>query len=216
MSEKLATAISYSASAVTTIAGLTINEWVALGGLLIGAATFTVNVWYHRQLLKLHQKQGKHHEKNPLTGLALEVDYRAGIQSLRALAKIYDISESAIRQKAKQCGWQRNGNAIKRAQVNAQFADNAMDNEQAGRLTNQLNQATQDDCRDMQVGLDNARLVLLIAHEVLTAIKQDAQAKHLMMSNARNLKLLSDATYHSVDVIRRIRQLDTPTDNKTA
>ena len=64
MSEKIATAASYSASAVTTIAGVTINEWVALGGLCIGLATFIVNLWYRQQVLKLQRQQGQHHGKS--------------------------------------------------------------------------------------------------------------------------------------------------------
>jgi len=64
MSEKIATAASYSASVVTTLAGLTINEWVALGGLCIGLATFLVNLWYRHQLVKLQRQQGQHHGKN--------------------------------------------------------------------------------------------------------------------------------------------------------
>ena len=64
MSEKIATAASYSASVVTTITGLTINEWVALGGLCIGLATFLVNLWYRHQLLKLQRQQGQRYGKN--------------------------------------------------------------------------------------------------------------------------------------------------------
>ncbi|CZF79704.1 phage holin [Grimontia marina] len=52
-------AISYGASAVTTLAGLTINEWVALGGFLIGVATFGVNWWYKHAQTKILESQGK-------------------------------------------------------------------------------------------------------------------------------------------------------------
>lgn len=54
--EKLNVGINYSASAVTVIAGFTINEWVALGGLLIGLATLLTNFWYKREHLKLRRK----------------------------------------------------------------------------------------------------------------------------------------------------------------
>ncbi|USH01097.1 phage holin family protein [Grimontia kaedaensis] len=57
--EKLNVGINYGASAVTVIAGLTINEWVALGGLLIGLATLATNLWYKREALKL-QKRERH------------------------------------------------------------------------------------------------------------------------------------------------------------
>ena len=64
MSEKVMTAVSYSASAITTIAGLTINEWVALGGLCIGVATFAVNLWFRREQLKLQQQRDKCYDKS--------------------------------------------------------------------------------------------------------------------------------------------------------
>lgn len=38
---------------------------------------------------------------------ALEVDYRAGIASIRELARKYDVSDTAIRKKAKADGWER-------------------------------------------------------------------------------------------------------------
>ncbi len=53
-------AVSYSASAVTTLAGLSINEWVALGGFLIGVATFVVNWRYKHIQTKIMLEQGKH------------------------------------------------------------------------------------------------------------------------------------------------------------
>ncbi|MBT11848.1 MAG: hypothetical protein CMI02_07425 [Oceanospirillaceae bacterium] len=56
--DKASTAASYTASAVTTLAGLTINEWVAIGGLLIGVATFLTNLWYRREQLKIQRETG--------------------------------------------------------------------------------------------------------------------------------------------------------------
>lgn len=38
---------------------------------------------------------------------ALEVDYRAGTASIRELARKYDVSDTAIRKKAKADGWER-------------------------------------------------------------------------------------------------------------
>ncbi|WP_283130784.1 phage holin [Enterovibrio norvegicus] len=54
MSE-LATPTAYASSFIMTIAGLTINEWVALGGLFIGVATFAVNWWYKHVQTKIMQ-----------------------------------------------------------------------------------------------------------------------------------------------------------------
>ncbi|WP_434361040.1 phage holin family protein [Parasalinivibrio latis] len=58
--EKLNVGVSYSASVVTVIAGLTINDWVALGGLLIGLITLVTNLWYKRENLKLQKKARRH------------------------------------------------------------------------------------------------------------------------------------------------------------
>ena len=144
--------------------------------------------------------------------LALEIAYRADMKSLRKLADEYGISESTIRTKAKQCGWTRDGSAIKREHVNALFTARSvhLDDESAETLAAILADAAQADSQDMQLGLSNARLILTITHQVLSAIQQDQQTKHLFMSDARNLKMLSEATRHSIDVIRQIRQLDAP------
>lgn len=56
--DKVSTAVSYTASAVTTVAGLSINEWVAIGGLLIGVATFATNVWFRREQIKIQRELG--------------------------------------------------------------------------------------------------------------------------------------------------------------
>ena len=55
--DKASTAGSYLASVLTTLAGLTINEWVAIGGLLIGLATFWVNFWFRHEQLKIQREK---------------------------------------------------------------------------------------------------------------------------------------------------------------
>lgn len=64
MAEKATVAATYSASAVTTMAGLTINEWVALGGFLIGVATFAVNLWFKREHLKIERNRSNDYGKD--------------------------------------------------------------------------------------------------------------------------------------------------------
>ncbi|WP_020411007.1 phage holin family protein [Hahella ganghwensis] len=59
MPEKSAVMTNYAASAITTMAGLTFNQWVALGGLLIGVATFLVNWFYKQKHLELSREQIK-------------------------------------------------------------------------------------------------------------------------------------------------------------
>ncbi|ASX25881.1 phage holin [Candidatus Williamhamiltonella defendens] len=59
MIEKATVATTYTASAVTTMAGLTINEWVALGGFLMGVATFVVNLWFKREHLNIERQRNQ-------------------------------------------------------------------------------------------------------------------------------------------------------------
>ena len=54
--EKINEQASYGVSAVTTAVGLTVNEWVAIGGLMIGVATFLTNLWYKRKMLEIQRK----------------------------------------------------------------------------------------------------------------------------------------------------------------
>ena len=55
--EKTTVATAYSASLTATLAGLSANEWVAIGGFVIGLATFLTNFWFKREHLKLAQQQ---------------------------------------------------------------------------------------------------------------------------------------------------------------
>lgn len=57
MIERAAVTTTYSASAITVLAGLTINEWVALGGLLIGLAGLAINWWFKKEHLKLVRRR---------------------------------------------------------------------------------------------------------------------------------------------------------------
>ncbi|MGH1371145.1 MAG: HP1 family phage holin [Cellvibrionaceae bacterium] len=47
--ERIASNSAYATSAVAMTAGMSVNEWLALGGFLLGFATFVVNwVYKHR------------------------------------------------------------------------------------------------------------------------------------------------------------------------
>jgi hypothetical protein len=51
--EQTNVAANYWVSFFTFMAGLSVNEWVALGGLMIGVATFLTNFWFKREHLKI-------------------------------------------------------------------------------------------------------------------------------------------------------------------
>jgi hypothetical protein len=54
--EQTNVAANYWVSFFTFMAGLSVNEWVALGGLMIGVATFLTNFWFKREHLKIARK----------------------------------------------------------------------------------------------------------------------------------------------------------------
>lgn len=46
MPEKVATAVTYTASGTSVIAGLTLNEWAAAVGIVVAVLTFGVNFFF--------------------------------------------------------------------------------------------------------------------------------------------------------------------------
>lgn len=57
MTDRVATVASYAAGGTAIVAGLSFNEWLALGGFIVALATFAYNVWYKERMLKeLRQK----------------------------------------------------------------------------------------------------------------------------------------------------------------
>lgn len=62
--EKSTIFTAYGASLTTTLAGISINEWVAISGLVIGVATYVTNFWFKREHLKLARKQMNEEVKN--------------------------------------------------------------------------------------------------------------------------------------------------------
>jgi len=54
-----ASPITYGASLVTIVSGLTINEWGVVAGIVLGVATFGINWWYKHKTLKVLIKDNK-------------------------------------------------------------------------------------------------------------------------------------------------------------
>lgn len=52
--ESIATKTTYTASGLTVLSGLTINEWGVVVGMVLGVLTFIFNVWF-----KMKYKRGK-------------------------------------------------------------------------------------------------------------------------------------------------------------
>lgn len=149
-------------------------------------------------------------EKAAPDWVAIEGEYRAGVQSVRAIADAHGISEAAIRKKAKQKGWMRDPSATKRAIVNAHFAsstegsahDGSHGGTQAGTqiALSTIEGAAEQDIQDMERGLRINRLCLLN----LEVAAKDAK-------EAKEIKLIVEAAGAAIAGIRKIRGLDTPT-----
>ena len=54
--EETAASTNYGASFITVVAGLTINEWVAIGGFFMGLLMYGTYFWFKAQKLKLLKK----------------------------------------------------------------------------------------------------------------------------------------------------------------
>lgn len=61
--DKIREGISYAASLGTGIWGLTVNEWLALGGFGFAAATFVINWVYKRRYYELAVKESDRKDK---------------------------------------------------------------------------------------------------------------------------------------------------------
>lgn len=131
---------------------------------------------------------------------SIEIDYLAGIKSIRAIASEFDCSEGAIRKKAKKEGWIRNPTKAKREQVKAKLAQGTQKCTQDDVRT-KINNAINEDVIDMNLGLANARAVLM-----------KCAARIPELDDVRDLKAVSEANKLNVELIRRIRGLD---DEKT-
>lgn len=59
MSDKVATTTTYFASGATIIGALTFNEWMMLGGFVVGLITAIYNIWFKERLLKIAREKNQ-------------------------------------------------------------------------------------------------------------------------------------------------------------
>ncbi len=135
---------------------------------------------------------------------SIEVEYLAGIKSIRAIASEFDCNEASIRKKAKKEGWIRNPTKAKREQVKARLAQCTQEGTQTGtrkEVRTRINEAVCQDVTDMNLVLSNARGALT---NVSIALPD--------LMDMRELKNAMDINKNAMETIRRIRGLD---DEKT-
>ncbi|USH01096.1 hypothetical protein K6Q96_09090 [Grimontia kaedaensis] len=148
----------------------------------------------------------------PIDWLSIETEFRKGIESNRKIGDRFGVSEASIRRRAKKYGWVRDGATIKRERVKAHFAGKAEPDivGQPKAVAEAIMEAADEDIRDMDMGLQNARLALQLVNKTLRTIKMDERSIRMLMLDAKNLKLLTDTNRTNIDIIRRIRGLDDP------
>lgn len=131
--------------------------------------------------------------------VVIETEYRAGQRSVREIASEHNISEGAIRKRAKKWGWVRDAAKTVRESVKAHMAGAGAQMGTQEALRTAIEHATQSGIADMEQGLGNARRVLGRVAEMLEQVGEP-----------KDLKTLNDANAAAIETIRRIRQLDEP------
>lgn len=129
--------------------------------------------------------------------ISIEGEYRAGVESIRAIAEKHSVSDTAIRKQAKQKGWSRDPEGTKRQIVKAAMAGGSHESSQIALRT--IEDAAADDIADMQRGLRISRMCLV-------NLETAAQVE----SEPRAIKVIVEATSAAIDSIRKIRGLDDP------
>jgi len=129
-----------------------------------------------------------------------EVDYRAGILSVNAVAQKHGVPESSLRREAKRRGWTRASSEVRRQEVALALDGERMANNLANQKVEEvLNEAMNQDVADMNRGLAVARKVL---EKLLKVVDQ--------VEDPRDFKVVIEANRAAVETIRKIRSLDQP------
>lgn len=126
---------------------------------------------------------------------AIEGEYRAGVESIRAIAEKYGVSDTAIRKQAKSKGWSRDPASTKRQIVKAAMAGGSQQSSQIELRT--IHEAAAADVADMERGLRINRLCLV---NLETAAQSATEPKEI--------KVIVEAASSAIESIRRIRGLD--------
>lgn len=127
-----------------------------------------------------------------------EADYRAGIESVCAVARKHGLSESTLRREASRLGWVRASQDERRRLVAETMAGAHMACELTDEKVRQVQvDAAAQDVQDMNTGLAVARKVL---GKLLDMID--------LLEDPRDLKVVVEANRAAVETIRKIRSLD--------
>jgi hypothetical protein len=132
--------------------------------------------------------------------IAIEIDYKAGIRTLRVIGDVHGVAESTIRKRAQKHGWLRDPSGIKNEMVrNAMAGAQIGAQESAQEILRTISQEVVEDVTDMKRGLHVSRTCL--ANLVLAANAA---------TEPKDIKVIIEATALAIDSIRKIRGLDEP------
>jgi transposase-like protein len=135
----------------------------------------------------------------PIDWARVEMDFTAGAESIRAIARRYGITEVSIRRRAKRHGWvRRYGDRLaairsQLSQATAQDAPRADPAEVAEKLASEI----EKDCADLNLALMTARVILRRLHEV-------AETE----PTPQGLRTIAEAVHRATETIFRVRRLD--------
>jgi hypothetical protein len=132
--------------------------------------------------------------------LAVEVDYKAGVRTLRVIALAHGTAESTIRKRATKHGWLRDPSGTKSEMVRSAMAGAQIGaQESAQDVLRTIEQAAGEDIADMERGIRISRSCLVSLETASTTA-----------SEPKDIKVIVEATALAIDSIRKIRGLDTP------
>lgn len=143
--------------------------------------------------------------------IAIEGLYRAGVQSLREIAKETGTVEGTIRSRAKKLGWVRDVAGTKRRLVTDGLSGVTQGVTQCAMR--EIESAAAEDVKDMVLGLKGARAILQSAVDSigLQGVHTSLDGSKLeLVIEPKDLKVLSECIKINVETIRTIRELNAP------
>lgn len=135
----------------------------------------------------------------PIDWARVEMDFTAGVESIRALARRYGITEVSIRRRARRYGWVRRlGDRLAaiRAQLSQATAQDAPRADPA-TVAARLAEEAQQDASDLGLALATARTIL-------RRLREAAETE----PTPQGLRTIAEAVHRATETIFRVRRLD--------
>jgi hypothetical protein len=136
-------------------------------------------------------------EKKTPDWIAIEGEYRAGVESVRTIAEKYGLSEGAIRKRAAKWGWSRDPAKTQRAIVSTGVAGGTHLGTQIALRT--IQESAAKIVEDMQRGLRINRMLLV-----------NLESAAESATDPREIKIIGEATKNAITSIREICELNEP------